>query len=283
MVVKTGKIETSWMERTLEAIATVSGAEEVKTALEVFIKRLTELSAEMNYPVDPRGFSGRLVIFTMLDFNEEELERMRSVLGLIQESVQVTDKVDDKTEAIKAQRQFEKCVKAIAAACDGAGFNKFDTSFGKWIAAQFENEIDVPVISKTQAQAAHKMMCKYRKQLDRNDLELPDWSKIEPFYQIEVLKSEKRVELKDSLIYVYTTKEESHHFKPIGSVGFDWDKKVWQFKQEKAIAVLEKAEELGYHIALACQQIKEKAIKAKELKKVECDRLRENTDNHQGR
>jgi SNF2 family DNA or RNA helicase len=173
-----------------------------------------------------------------------------------------------KEDVSDANEMFKRCVIAIASACDGAGtwdgqgFNKPDSSTGRWTARQFQQG---RTISRKQAAMVHKKMIKYKVQLSKNGLVLPTWEEIEACYPETntTPKQELRVELANNgaAIAVFTTPEKKDHFKVLGYIKFDWETKAWLFAPEKVVEVVNVAEELGgYHIDLGCQQLYDKEL-----------------------
>ena len=165
-------------------------------------------------------------------------------------------------DLIDAYEQFKRCVLAIADTCDGAikedgvGFNGTDAGFGKSIASRLQNDGSLSV---RQLEAAYKMLGKYRKQLEAHGLTLPDRNELMADHNklaSNKVRSPKRLEIVGNAIHVYTTFDENHHFKPIGYVRFDPSTKAWIFAKNKAIALVEKAKQLGdYDVSLGVERL----------------------------
>lgn len=174
----------------------------------------------------------------------------------------------------EAYKQFERCVIAIADACDGAatwdgaGFNKPDSGFGKSIASRIKSG---GKLSTRQVVASYKMMIKYRKQLAGNDLTLPEYNDVvSGLDSLEVhSKPSKRLEVaNNNEIHVYTTYEEKDHFKAVGAIEFNRTIKAWIFSAKKAIALVEAARKLGdYDISVGIERLCEIEKKRQEDKK----------------
>lgn len=88
--------------------------------------------------------------------------------------------------------RIHECLRFLSSQCDGAqeqdghGFNKLDASFGKSLAEQ-------DYISARQAMAALPLLKKYRKQLERGGLRLPDTIET-PVKKVEVVTMEQDYE-----------------------------------------------------------------------------------------
>lgn len=261
---------------------------------ECFLDAVERTATELNPQEQEKGSIGRLIALATLNqrMNLAELEtgvklleeRLKTIKGegnngngkatnvaIISSVASVAAPVvsiEAREETASANEIFKQCVCAIAAACDGAGswdgqgFNKPDTSMGKWTARQFQQGRSV---SRKQAAMVHKKMVKYKNQLSKNGLTLPSWEEIQDCYpEINTTpKPELRVELANggAAIAVYTTVDQKDNFKVLGYIKFDWDTKAWLFAPEKVVEVVDTAESLeGYHIDLGCQQLYDKEL-----------------------
>jgi len=192
----------------------------------------------------------------------------------------------------RCDRSLENCILYLADRCDyalsqdGAGFNGADAGFGHWLAARIKEK--KPII-KAHAASAVKMLQKYRHQLDKGGLNLPQWELIEHQYPEDSPKvavtnkageqyiPENRVEVKGEMIVVYAPYDSSGKFqrdcKTIDGYKFEGGDKSWRFPLLKALEVEETLITKEFHIsaqfrgAIEYAQIKideEKAIKEAE-------------------
>ena len=281
--------------KTIRLISDNASFEEARLGLEAFLDSLESHAKNIN-PIDTDGSTGRLIaIAVLIDRMKEETEvktaiacfnnrlaalESGEVSSVASPAAPVEEPSSPDSDSEARNRVFKECVTAIASVCDGAaswdgkGFNGADTSFGKWTAKQFNNGRQ---ISRRQAQAVHKMMVKYKKQLSANNLELPAWNEIESCYPdgAAIVKPEKRLEMIEngSQVAVYTSRDENHHFKAIGYIRFDWDGKFWRFEATKVVELVEKAEEIGgYHIDLPCQTAFDREMERRRLEQEEKER-----------
>lgn len=272
----------------IRTVSDNTSQEEALLGYEAFLDAL-ELHGRRAEESDVDGVTGRRLAISIVIDRMPEVE-LRSAITLINERLKLLMGWDaegktlpvEKPEQVEstANETFKSCVCAIAFACDGAvtwdgkGFNGCDTSFGRWTAKQFQAGRS---ISRRQAQATHKMMVKYKKQLSSNGLTLPDWAAIEHCYpegQV-IAKPEKRVEMKEngSEVAVFTIPSENHHFKPLGYLRFSWDDRSWRFTPTKIAEIMEKAESLeGYYIDLACQTAYDKEMERRAVEQEEKER-----------
>ncbi|MBD2771189.1 DEAD/DEAH box helicase [Iningainema sp. BLCCT55] len=194
-----------------------------------------------------------------------------------------------------SDRRLEQALVFLAKCCDGAnstdgaGFNKCDTGFGKWLAGQKQ-------LVRTQAQAGLKMVQKYKGQLERAGLSLPEWDAIAHQYPVNSppvfvfseeedkdILPERRVEIKGDSIAVYAPYDSTGKFqrdcKSIKGYKFEGSDKSWRFpliSAEEAINKLTNenfiiAPEVEGAIALARQQreLEQQALESAALEKAD--------------
>ncbi|MCT7968964.1 DEAD/DEAH box helicase [Laspinema sp. D1] len=185
----------------------------------------------------------------------------------------------------QCDRRLEQALCFLAARCDGAyeedgqGFNKPDSRFGKWLAHQIEEK--QPIL-KAQAHGAWKMLQKYRGQLERGGLTLPNWEAIESQYpntppavqSDEDELPEKRVTVVGNRIAVYAPYDPTGRFqqltKSIEGYKFDGTDKSWKFPLDKIEIILEKfpASDYWHDLALAGLVEMVQAQKAEKIAKL---------------
>lgn len=138
-------------------------------------------------------------------------------------------------------RSIEKAIAFLCSCCDGAkerddiGFNAFDAEYGKWLNGR--------TLLKSQAKAALKMLQKYRKQLQQNNIILPEWECVEQQYPVvakndfdESSLPEKRIELVGVEIAVYHPYDSTGVFqrrcKELKDYRFDGSDKSWRYSAD---------------------------------------------------
>jgi len=138
-----------------------------------------------------------------------------SIDELIDLQAKIPSVLSQKKET-QTDRSLEQAITYLAERCDyaysqdGQGFNKPDAAFGKWLATRIGNK---KKLLKSHAEKALKMLQKYAKQLQRGDINLPQWEAIEHQYSEsfkveaeingEVCTPEKRVQIKGQNIAVF--------------------------------------------------------------------------------
>lgn len=138
-----------------------------------------------------------------------------SIDELIDLQTEIPLAIARKKEA-QTDRRLEQAITYLAERCDyaysqdGQGFNKPDAAFGKWLATQIGSK---KKLLKSHAEKALKMLQKYAKQLQRGNIDLPQWESIEHQYPEsfkleieingEICTPKKRVQIKGQNIAVF--------------------------------------------------------------------------------
>jgi SNF2 family DNA or RNA helicase len=218
---------------------------------EIFLPQIKEYAIALdsgNQVLSKINLNLNSVVKVLPDWSLEDLIKLQLELPLI---------IEGKKNASK-NYSLENCILYLAGNCDGAiaedgiGFNGADTAFGHWLAQRINTK--KPII-KAHAQAALKMITKYKKQLGKGNLVLPDWELIKDQYPensptaIAINDSgekyipDYRVEVKGNEIAVYSPYDSSGKFqrdcKTISGYKFNNEDKSWRFPLEKAIEVKE--------------------------------------------
>ena len=131
-----------------------------------------------------------------------------------------------KIKEAQIDRRLEQSITYLSERCDyaysqdGQGFNKPDAAFGKWLATRIGNK---KKLLKSHAEKAIKMLQKYAKQLQRGNIDLPQWEAIEHQYpesfKVEaeingkICIPEKRVQIKGQNIAVFAPYDASGCFQ----------------------------------------------------------------------
>lgn len=196
----------------------------------------------------------------------------------------------------KCDRRLEQAVSYLASCCDGAfsqdgaGFNKADTGFGKWLSECISQK---KTILKSHAQAALKMIQKYAKQLERGGLTLPEWEAIAHQYPDKIrlttlamvdgeekpIIPDKRIQVVGDKIAVYAPYDSTGKFqreaKAIEGYKFEGSDKSWRYPLNKIEEVLAKFPKDIYQYdpnlegAIALHELQ----KAEELARLEAEAL----------
>jgi SNF2 family DNA or RNA helicase len=202
--------------------------------------------------------------------------------------------IQEKRES-QCDRRLERAIVYLSESCDGAnshdgqGFNKADTSFGKWLADRISAQ--EPVI-KSHAEAALKMLQKYSKQLAQGGLELPSWDLIAHQYPERIAlpkatteegteeKPSRRVEIKRGMVAVYAPYDATGKFQKIAKTieGYSFNTfqdKGWTYPIKQLELVVEKFPESDGYVhdpnlegtleLLKQQQLEEQEAKEREL------------------
>ncbi|AFY51344.1 DNA/RNA helicase, superfamily II, SNF2 family (plasmid) [Nostoc sp. PCC 7524] len=252
---------------------------------EIFLEEIERYARSLDNGLSPQIISAsslELIRDSIKNLELEDLIKLQLELPLI---------IEEKKEQ-RCDRSLEDCIIYLADRCDyaysqdGAGFNGADAGFGHWLASRIRDK--KPII-KAHAKAALKILHKYEKQLNRGNLQLPQWDLIEHQYPEDSPKvgaindngqqyiPEKRVEVKGDLIAVYAPYDSSGKFqrdcKTIEGYRFEGSDKSWRFPINKSLEVKEKLITDEFHIsaqfkgaiALAQMQLEEeKAAKEAE-------------------
>lgn len=156
--------------------------------------------------------------------------------------------IERKKEEVRDSR-FEEAVLFLSDSCDGArerdgvGFNRYDASFGNWLAHAIQTSRK---LSAAVAKKGLEMLQKYSKQLNQAGLELPTWEAIDNQYLEEsafgvfVADEEgksypplKRVQLKSGEVAVHAPYDASGKFqreaKNIKGYRFENEDKSWRY------------------------------------------------------
>lgn len=158
-------------------------------------------------------------------------------------------------------RRLEKALIFLAGCCDGAlssdgaGFNKCDSGFGKWLASRVT--ANQPLL-RSHAEAGLKMIRKYTNQVEGAGFSLPEWEAIAHQYPenslIKFVSSEvnggfhtspkRRVQVDGNEIAVYcpydSTGKFQHDAKSIEGYRFCGENKSWCYPLDKVEEVLSK-------------------------------------------
>jgi len=178
----------------------------------------------------------------------------------------------------KPLRQLEQCIKFLAGYCDGAytidgvGFNKIDANFGHWLVNRIDSEED---LLRSYAEAALRMLQKYKKQLQRAGLHLPEWEDIRDLYPENKSSTSEshlqyRVQIIQNEVVVYSPYDRTGNFqklaKSIQGYRFCGDDKSWRFPLINIEQVLQKLVDHKFDIAPEVEgaRILAKQIRAEE-------------------
>ncbi|MBD2778649.1 DEAD/DEAH box helicase [Iningainema tapete] len=230
--------------------------------------------------------------FLSLEASIRQLESW-SLEDLLELEKKLPGIIADKKEQL-CDRRLEAAILHLARHCDGAysvdgqGFNKADTSFGRWLSTRIQEKQS---ILRHHAEAALKMLQKYVGQLERGGLTLPSWELIAhqypshqelPLQQTEegrFEKSPRRIEIKDAEVAVYAPYDATGVFnkkcKTIEGWRFNGSDKGWYFPLRNLDKVLDKFKD-GYEIdpniegaIVLLQQQREEEQAAKEAEALE--------------
>lgn len=226
------------------------------------------------------------------DWELEELIKLRLELSLI---------IERKKEE-RCDRRLEQAIVYLAERCDGAsaidgaGYNKPDSRFGKWLAGRIQNK--QPII-KSHAEVALKILQKYIKQLERGGLSLPVWEAIAHQYPEQYLFTPaqegeehtptRRIEIKGSKIAVYAPYDSTGKFqKDAKSIeGYEFNTfgdKGWTYPLKHLELVIEKFPESqgfvhdpnieGSLVLVRLQQEEEQAAREREALEISSEIIR---------
>lgn len=175
---------------------------------------------------------------------------------LLEVQSKLPELIKQRQEATKDKR-LENAIAILAGLCDGAtsedgrGFNKFDTAYGHWLAAQVTSGEG---LLRHHAEKALKMIKKYQGQLS---FELPQWEVISHQYPKKVEfeedeEPEKRLILLGEMIACYSPYDQKQvaKFRAIKDKfpesRFNGDDKSWRFTLDAYKLIFESLE--GYWI-----------------------------------